>query len=197
MEIQLVHPSDYIAMIDLNCAFRNKAYRFNSLTGWLTSRNTNICGVRNNPSLKSRHFKAERALDCVLNPFKTKECKKASKAVSTTKLLSVYVRLLIWLHRYFYPGIWLASKLRLEIFEDGVDAADVFCEIHPYDQRVLCLPRSVFVATTSKQFKKSGALFIGVFLPSRHMHAWVIENDINVYRHDHIWTNFTPVSIMI
>lgn len=184
-------------MHSLHCIYRGKVYYFNSITGWLISRKANSNILRNTPRLTIPCQKAEFNLNIVLNPFLTNEPKGECKSTQINRIIKYYAKLLIWLHRYFYPGIYLLSKFRFEIFADGVVAADIFCNIHPQNQRVLCLPRSVFIATTSKKFKQSGTMFIGAFLPSRHMHAWIIEDGINVYRHDYIWTNFTPISIMI
>ena len=64
------------------------------------------------------------------------------------------------------------------------------------NQRVLCLPRSIFIATTSRRFKGNGALFIGCFFPFRHMHAWVIEDGMQADVYDRGWIMFTPLAMM-
>ena len=184
-------------MISLNCRFRNKAYHFNSITGWLISKDVKMDSIRNVPHLTRHIPKAEKTLNSVLNPFRIQQCAKQNTDLRINLFLKIYVWIIIWFYKHFYPGIYLISKIRLNIYDNGIDAADAFCQIHPSGQSVLCLPRSIFIATTSKKFKQSGALFIGTFLPSRHMHAWVIEDRCNVYRHDYIWINFTPISMMV
>ena len=38
-------------------------------------------------------------------------------------------------------------------------------------------------------------MFIGAFLPSVQMHAWVIEDGMHADVGDNSWTNYTPVAI--
>lgn len=60
----------------------------------------------------------------------------------------------------------------------------------------LCLPRSLFAASMSKKFKEHGVIFIGVFLPSRSMHAWIIEDGIQPDSLDSMWVNYQPVAAL-
>ncbi len=181
-------------MLNLNCIFRGKSYRFNDVAGWLISKKTS------KPNqvliLDTPNEKAETILEYINNPYNTRPCPPL-KRIKISSLIRLYAKSLIWFHKHFYPGIYIFSKIHLSIFENSVEAADAFCQIHPANQKVLCMPRSIFIATTSKSFKQDGALFIGAFLPSRHMHAWIIENGVNVYRNDFIWINFTPICMMI
>jgi hypothetical protein len=62
------------------------------------------------------------------------------------------------------------------------------------DQDILCLPRSLFVSKTSIEFQNSGAVLIGVYLPSRIMHAWVIEGGAQQDQQDKIWHQFKPIA---
>jgi hypothetical protein len=39
-------------------------------------------------------------------------------------------------------------------------------------------------------------LIIGVFLPSRAMHAWIIENHMQPDPQDRSWTSFQPVALI-
>lgn len=111
--------------------------------------------------------------------------------------LRLYARILVWAHANFYPLAWALSHLRLNLFDSAVEATDAFCQIIGYKhQKLLCLPRSIFAATTSRQFKQNGAMFIGGFLPTRHMHAWVMENGQNAYRYDFSWINYKPLAVM-
>lgn len=184
-------------MLHIKTVFRNKEYKFNSFWGILTSKKS----LKNNIVLelcdKNKATKLPNILEGVRNPYKISGQYPLSEDLEVSKWVRRYAKLLIWSHRHFYPLIWLVSKCRFNIYESGIDAADVFCKIHPLSQNTLCLPRSVFIATTSKKFQISGAMFIGAYLPSRRMHAWIIEDGINAYRHDHIWINYTPISIMI
>lgn len=62
------------------------------------------------------------------------------------------------------------------------------------EQKTLCLPRALFAAKTSRRFPDEGVVFIGAFLPSRSMHAWVIEGQHQPDPQDFNWTNFRPVA---
>lgn len=109
----------------------------------------------------------------------------------------IYARLLVFLWKHCYPGIWLLSHCRFSLFKDAGEANLAFREIlKNSNQNILCLPRSVFIATTSSRFKKNGALFIGCFFPSRHLHAWVIEDRMHADIFDHQWIMFTPLVMM-
>ena len=89
------------------------------------------------------------------------------------------------------------TKFRIPIFENSNQAIVIFREItKDKNQSDLCLPRSFFAAVTSKKFKESGAVFIGVFLPSTSMHAWVIEDNIQPDFEDNIWFNYQPVAVL-
>lgn len=68
--------------------------------------------------------------------------------------------------------------------------------IYPNQQNDLCLSRTLFAAATSKKFKESGVIFIGVFLPSKSMHAWIIEDGAHADPEDTIWLNYQPVAAL-
>ena len=180
----------------LKYSFRGKRYRFCSVFGLLLSKKIS----KNEPNLErvcpALPCKVSAALAVVDDPYTVSLDGTAAKTVAVSKAVRCYGLLLIWLHRHFYPGLWLLSHLRLNVYDNAEEAIDVFCRIHPADQKLLCLPRSVFGATLSRRFKREGALFISVFLPSHHMHAFVIENGRNAYRSDYGWINYTPISIM-
>lgn len=181
-------------MIHINCQFQGKRYYLNTFTGWLISKKIKEQNIHWDLANK----KAKKLFHIVQNPFLTKKWEQdIFKPVKISKSVQRYAEFLIWLNKYFHMGLFLAKYLRLNIFENAQIAAKVFCKCHPRDQKILCLPRSIFIATTSKNFKKNGAMFIGIFLPSKHMHAWIIEDEQNPCRFDTIWTNFTPMVMMI
>ena len=43
-------------------------------------------------------------------------------------------------------------------------------------------------------FNEEGVVFIGAFLPSRAMHAWVIEKGIQPDQRDNIWHQYRPIA---
>lgn len=60
----------------------------------------------------------------------------------------------------------------------------------------LCLPRSLFAAKTSAAFQHHGAVIIGSLLPTRNMHAWVIEHNAQPDDQDRIWICYRPVAVL-
>lgn len=94
---------------------------------------------------------------------------------------------------------WLAcgyAGVGRGIFPDAFEANRYFRSHAQGDQDTLCLPRALFAAKTSRRFAEAGAVFIGVFLPSRQMHAWVIEDGRHVDPWDGIWINYQPVAML-
>jgi len=90
----------------------------------------------------------------------------------------------------------ILSNLRLGFFNTTEEAIIFYRKLYPKEQKKLCLPRSLFAACTSKSFKTEGSLFIGVFLPSRAMHAWIIEDGQQPDFFDDIWICYQPVAII-
>lgn len=56
-----------------------------------------------------------------------------------------------------------------------------------------CLQRCMFVAKTSLTFRASGVIFIGAFVPTTQMHAWVIDGGSQPDPQDRGWINYTPL----
>jgi hypothetical protein len=46
----------------------------------------------------------------------------------------------------------------------------------------------------SRKFADMGVVLIGVFLPSRSLHAWIIEDGMQPDSSDKQWINFQPVA---
>jgi hypothetical protein len=94
---------------------------------------------------------------------------------------------------------WLAclsSSFRRPLFENSAEAVSFFRETVDGEQGTLCLPRALFAAKTSRAFATNGVIFIGIFLPSRSMHAWVVESDSLADPEDDIWINYQPVAAL-
>lgn len=60
--------------------------------------------------------------------------------------------------------------------------------------RLGCLNRTLAVAKSSLEFKKSGVLFIGADLPQTNLHAWIIEKDYQPDPWDRDWINYLPIA---
>jgi hypothetical protein len=97
--------------------------------------------------------------------------------------------------RQFFCTRFYAS-LRVPLFATAREAILFFRKHAEGDQEELCLARALFAAKTSRMFAEHGAVVIGVFLPSRAMHAWVIEGDEMADPYDGIWINYQPVAML-
>lgn len=179
---------------NLETQFQNKEYVFSPVTGFLFSKaSRNLKKTR----LYHNSTKYKKALQLVKNPFLVQNL-ESKPSIKKTKKVRIYAKLCVWFYKHFYLGLYILSHLRLNFFDNTREATDAFCMIIGNEkQRNLCLPRSVFAATTSKKFKEKGVLFIGVFFPSKQLHAWVLEEDYCGWEKDYIWINYTPVAIMI
>lgn len=189
---------DDMSFYNINNNFNNKSYKFIAYFGILCKlRNTrNIRLPLSNSQGKLTKYKL--LLDCVNNPYLLSPPVHTKQNTKISKFARIYANLLVWLYQHFYFGLYLFSKLSFNLFPNATEATDVFCEITGFDkQNILCLPRSIFAATTSKRFKNHGGMFIGVHFPSRHLHAWVIEDKRNAWKLDSMWINYTPVSVML
>lgn len=185
--------------VNITSNFRGKKYRFNNIFGFLRSSLSRSGGVYTLAVDDTKSEKTRRFMDLAENPYllSPSVSKVSVDLAEIPKYLCAYAKLLVWAHKHFYPLVWCLSHLRIGYFSSAIDATDAFFMIVKGNQNEMCLPRSVFAATMSRRFKKEGAMFVGVFHPSRRLHAWVIEGDCIAYRNDSIWINFTPVSILI
>ena len=171
--------------------FEGQTFRFNRRFGWLTAKRT---VVKEEYSLPTE---AVRRLAPVENPFLAKQAEEQKKIVKPGGFATLYARMLVFLCKHAYVVAHALCHLRLGLFPDAVSAADAFREAtKDKKQNLLCLPRSIFIATTSRRFRQGGAMFIGVFLPSHNMHAWVIEDGVVADRYDKYWILYTPLLMM-
>ena len=133
----------------------------------------------------------------IQNPFIVCQRSKNNIKVHVPPLVKVYGYILVWCARYCYFLLYLLSLLRLDLFEDAQQASCAFQQAtHKKKQNLLCLPRSVFIATTSRRFKEHGTMYIGVFWPSRNLHAWVIEDKLQTDEWDNSWILYQPLIMM-
>ncbi len=171
--------------------FSGEKYKFNSFFGFLYS----ITGYEKEPNRNSLQDGCQYQ-KLVLNPFLLKK-RDISATPKISAFAKIYAHILLFLWKYCYPLLWLLSYCRFSIYQDAGEANIAFRKIFKNaNQNILCLPRSIFIATTSARFKKHGVMFIGCFFPSRHMHAWVIEDGKHADIYDYSWIMFTPVSMM-
>jgi hypothetical protein len=88
----------------------------------------------------------------------------------------------------------LYASWQVPLFPTAREATIFFRENVTGDQSELCLARALFAAKTSQRFREEGVVVIGVFLPSRAMHAWAIEGNQLADPYDDIWINYQPVA---
>ncbi len=132
------------------------------------------------------------------NPFLVHlRTSKTTQKVKLSFIIKLYAALLVWSAKHCYPFIYILSYLRLCIYEDAQQASWAFQQCTMGNQqKLLCLPRSIFIATTSMRFKEHGTMYIGIFLPSRNMHAWVIEDSLQTDGWDNYWILYQPLIMM-
>jgi hypothetical protein len=95
-------------------------------------------------------------------------------------------------------NFWVATQyatLKGAIHTDSCEAVATFRNVVS-DQKSLCLPRALYAAKTSKHFSESGVIMIGAALPSRSMHAWVIEKGELADNQDREWLHHLPVAAL-
>lgn len=173
--------------------FKNTYYFFNGFWGCLLS----TIKFRHSSSQNIPSYELEK-LNFVNNPYLLCPFQVVSKKPALYKwYIKSYANILIFLNRYSFYLLRLFSKINIPVFDNATEAILAFRDsTKNKNQSDLCLPRSLFAASTSKRFKKNGTVYIGVFLPSRSMHAWVIEDNVQPDPYDNMWINFQPVALL-
>ncbi len=173
--------------------FQDKIFCFDPLRGCL------LCGDIDN-NAKQGGIGDDARLENVYNPFLLQPALYESlQPMSHKRMLTIYAKFLTWLCRHCYPiAYWVSRLVSLNAFADSQQAILCYRHIYPSSekQRRLCLPRAIFAATTSRKFKQQGAMFIGAFLPSTQMHAWIIEDNQQPDLWDDDWICYKPVYML-
>jgi hypothetical protein len=92
----------------------------------------------------------------------------------------------------------LYAAYRVPLFPDSRSAIAWFNANTPaHEHGRLCLPRALFAAKTSDSFSASGAVVIGTLLPTRNLHAWVIEGRRQPDDSDRAWVCYRPIGVLI
>ena len=178
--------------VELPITRGKKQYFMCPLTGALLEGDVNEM-----PTQKSFPKKLEQALHYCDSPY---SMITTSRAVAKTPILinrEKSVKILVFLCRFNFLLARKFASFLVPSFVSSRDAIAYFNNVTPSESRdVLCLPRSLFAANTSNKFKDSGIIFIGVFMPSRQMHAWIIEDGQQVDPEDNIWHLYQPVAAL-
>jgi len=142
-------------------------------------------------------IKVKQSLQFVTEPYALQKVQTSYPITSNLSSVSIrlYAKFLIKLCKISFSLSRLLLFYNFKAFENSADAIIAFRRIFPNSvQKDLCLPRAIFAASTSKKFKEKGVIFVGVFLPSKSMHAWVIEDGMQPDPYDNMWINFQPVA---
>ena len=89
----------------------------------------------------------------------------------------------------------LYSSIKSLMFEKTNEAITYINSLPPQVElkHRLCLQRAFLSSKISKSFIKEGVIFIGAFLPTGDMHAWIIENGVQPDFDDRGWVNYRPL----
>ena len=182
-----------------NCpiVFYNEEFRFNRFWGCLIRRKGIL--EHGNPTIDIAGVKREN-IEVVNNPFRIRRRKQGSdmEKIRHPQMAKAYAKTLTWLCTHCYPLVTLLFHLRMNMFRDAENASMFYYSVYPdrKQQQTLCLPRALFIATTSRRFAAHGALFVGAFLRMVRMHAWVMEDGMPADRFDNQWIYYRPVMIL-
>jgi len=179
-------------VINLKIKENNTTYFFNHLTGAIYVNEYNNYSLFNDNQIPT---KVDLALNLNNNPYLLKNVKDINHKITASNSLNSYCIKLTKISELSFYLAKLYSNLRIKEFENSIQAITYFRSIEKLnDQNNLCLPRTLFAASKSKLFKKEGVIFIGIFLPSTNLHAWIIEDGYQPDGDDKIWTNYKPIA---
>ena len=138
--------------------------------------------------------KLQQALELCNNPYKLPsvsrkkiDCCQSNQSADVAMIRTINLAKL----NFFIARQYAA--FRLSLF-DNAEQSIAYFRKSGREQKTLCLPRSLFAAKTSKSFDESGVVLIGVFMPTRLMHAWVIEDQRQPDNRDDIWHHYRPIA---
>lgn len=178
----------------IKLTFGGALYFLDGITGSLMRREVRDTDNAFDEAILPTH-QAE-ALEQVREPYLLNIRKRTTTPIRIPLTIRLYARMLTWLcrHAFLLGRLW--AKIPLKYYLDAGVATEVYYRLYPGEQqRKLCLPRAFFARSTSRRFKNHGTMFVGAFLPSVQMHAWVIEDGMHADVYDDNWINFAPVAI--
>jgi hypothetical protein len=178
-----------------------KSFTMSGLSGSLYFESSPSC-IQGDKNSVEWSLKIKNAIDFCNEPYtlcaSSKRVRQFITGVSresNSRMANVANRLIQLSKQNFFLSRLYASWRR-PFFDNAAEAIAFFRHDVSGDQAELCLPRSLFAATTSKKFADSGVILIGVFLPARALHAWVIEGNEVADPFDDIWINYKPIAIL-
>ena len=175
----------------LHFYLNNRRYIHSAITGQLYS-----APAKTIPAITLPR-KVERALELCEHPYRLPPLSAPEAQSNSIGPAKAFADRLIRLCCFnFWLAVRYASQRKI-IHRDAADAINTFrATSEPADQKNLCLPRSLYAAKTSQRFEEHGVVFIGIFLPSRAMHAWVIEGSQLADPQDSEWLHHRPVAAL-
>lgn len=180
---------------NLPLKYNDKVYFFNKFFGALLYRevSANEHDIENN--FKVIPTRVLNDYQKVLHPYKLTDINDKTLNINVSNAAKLYANILVFICKYSFFFARIFSHLPLTRFENTEQALYVFTSLFPspFQHDTLCLPRTFFAASTSRSFKKKGTAFIGVFLPTKKMHAWIIEDNKNPDSFDNNWISYQPI----
>lgn len=183
--------------VTLNARHRGMTYFLEKITGSLLC----LPSQYKAPLSEISCSKVEEALRICHNPYLIK-FQSAENTINqgSHSIDAISLKIARQLVKLSSFNFWLSCRYASfgrPMFSDAAQAIRAFhCHTATQDRNVLCLPRALFAARMSQKFTDKGVVIIGVFLPSRSLHAWVIEDGIQPDSTDHRWIHFQPVAAL-
>jgi len=143
-------------------------------------------------------LKVFQALEYCNQPYLCKVNNKIAISSSNVnlvrKLTKMHDRILkIGNNRFYMTRLY--SSIKNLMFENTIEAITYINSLPPQVEfkHQLCLQRAFLSSKISKSFIDNGVIFIGSFLPTGDMHAWIIENGKQPDYDDRAWVNYRPL----
>lgn len=110
--------------------------------------------------------------------------------------LEKYYGRILFFRRLNYWLVTQYAAYSKPLFQDSLQAFNGLrgLNLSAKTDREGCLNRTLAVAKSSVEFKKSGVLFIGADLPHTSLHAWIIEQNYQPDPWDREWINYLPIA---
>ena len=137
------------------------------------------------------------ALEYCNNPYKCKfnsEPEIGFPEDRQNRLIGIYKRFVkIGNNRFFFNRVYTSFKKYLFTDTSQAIVNISYLPINADLKRQMCLQRTFLAAKISESFESKGVIFIGAFLPTGDMHAWIIEDGTQPDYNDRVWINYRPL----
>ena len=141
--------------------------------------------------------KVKRALECCDSPYSCKPNISSKLHLSQSKIDKLQrlnnIVLQIGNNHFYLTRLYscIKNKLFQNTFESIIYINHLPENYNLRHQR--CLQRAFLASKVSVSFDEKGVIFIGAFLPTGDMHAWIIEDGSQVDIDDSGWINYRPL----